>query len=66
MNIIKASAIRALRTVIQTFIALCGTAAVITDVDWIAVFSGTALSGLLSFLQGILLGLPEAEEEEDE
>lgn len=64
MDLLRASAIRALRTAIQTGIALIGTATVLTDVNWITVLSGTALAALISFLQGVALGLPEAKGDE--
>lgn len=64
MSLLKASAIRALRTAIQTGIALIGTATVLTDVDWLTVLSGTALAALIAFLQGVALGLPEAKGDE--
>ena len=52
----RAAGIRALRTVAQTAVASLGTAAVLSDVNWLAVASASALAGLLS-----LAGLPEAE-----
>jgi transketolase C-terminal domain/subunit len=44
----------------QTAVALIGTNAVgVTEVDWIGVASGAALSGVLSILTSIATGLPE-------
>lgn len=57
----KAAAIRAIKTVCQTAIATIGTAIVITDVNWVYVLSASALSGILSILTSISVGLPEVE-----
>lgn len=56
---IKAALIRAIRTVAQTAVATIGTAAVISSVDWVMVFSASALAGILSILTSIATGLPE-------
>ena len=55
----KATGIRALRTVCQTAVAVIGTAAVMTDVNWVAVLSASVLAGILSVLTSIATGLPE-------
>lgn len=55
----KAALIRAIKTMCQTAIATIGTAAVLSDVNWVYVASATALSGILSILTSIGTGLPE-------
>jgi len=60
---IKATLIRAIRTVCQTAIATIGTAAVISDVDWRIVISASLLAGILSVLTSIATGLPEVKYE---
>lgn len=58
----KAAGIRALRTVAQTAVAAIGTAALLSEVNWIAVASASALAGILSLLMS-LGGIPEVEGE---
>ena len=55
------ASIRALRTICQTAIAMIGTSAVMSDVNWTMVLSASALSGILSVLTSIATGLPEVE-----
>ena len=61
-NWLKAAGVRALKTVCQTAIATIGTAAVLGEVDWIAVGSAAVLAGLLSLLTSVA-GLPEVQAE---
>lgn len=55
---IKASLVRAIKTVSQTAIATIGTSAILSDVNWKIVISASILSGILSVLTS-LAGLPE-------
>lgn len=57
----RAALIRAIRTICQTAIATIGTTAVLEEVNWILVASSAALAGLLSILNSIATGLPEAQ-----
>lgn len=60
----KAAGIRAIKTVAQTAVAIIGTSAVLSDVDWIMVASASCLAGILSLLTSVA-GLPEIKEGEN-
>jgi len=57
----KAALIRAIKTICQTAVATIGTAMVITDVNWVHVLSASLLSGILSILTSLSVGLPEVQ-----
>ena len=54
----RAAGIRAIKTICQTAVATIGTAAVMDQVNWVAVISASVLAGILSMLTS-LAGLPE-------
>lgn len=58
----RAAAVRAIKTVAQTFIATIGTAAVLQDVSWTMVVSASVLAGVISLATSVA-GLPEVEVE---
>ena len=57
----RAAGIRAIKTVAQAALGAIGTAALIGEVNWIAVASAAAMAGVLSLLMS-LAGLPEVKE----
>lgn len=61
---LRAALIRACHTMAQTAIAMIGTTALLEEVNWLAVLSGTVLAGILSFLKSIVVGLPEVDKGE--
>ena len=56
----KAATVRADKTMAQTAVSTIGVAAVMQDVNWIAVGSAALLAGVLSVLTSVA-GLPEVE-----
>ncbi|MBQ1931514.1 MAG: hypothetical protein II347_05140 [Lachnospiraceae bacterium] len=61
---VKAAGIRALRTVAQTAVAVIGTSALLSEVNWAAVASASILAGILSILTSVATGLPEVDKDE--
>lgn len=59
---IRASSIRALKTVAQTAVGVIGASAVMSAVDWKVVVSASILAGITSILTSIA-GLPEVDNE---
>ena len=58
----RAAGIRALKTFCQTAVATIGTAAVLSEVDFVMVASASALAALISLLTSVA-GLPELKTE---
>lgn len=58
MKWLKAAAVRAVKTIAQTAVAMIGTATVLAEVDYKIVISASILAGILSILTSIA-GLPE-------
>lgn len=58
---VKATIVRAIRTIAQTAVATIGTAVAMSDVDWKFVASASVLAGILSVLTSIGTGLPEVD-----
>lgn len=63
-SFVKAAGIRAIRTVAQTAVAVIGTSALISEVNWAAVASASVLAGILSVLTSVATGLPEVDKDE--
>ncbi len=58
----KAAGIRAVKTMAQTAVAVIGTAAVVSSVDWKLVVSSAVVAGVVSLLTSVA-GIPEVKEE---
>jgi len=61
---LRAAAIRALKTVAQTALAVIGTTALVTEINWTVVISSALVAGLASILTSVA-GLPEVDEAEE-
>lgn len=59
---LKASLVRAIKTVAQTAVSLIGVGTLMSDIDWIMVASASLLSGILSILTSVA-GIPEVPKE---
>lgn len=59
----KKAAIRAVKTMAQTAVAVIGTSTVVAAVDWKIVVSSAVVSGVVSILTSVA-GIPGVESEE--
>lgn len=59
---LTAAAVRAVKTMAQTAVAMLPVAATFTEINWVAVLSTAALAGVASVLTS-LAGLPEVKED---
>lgn len=59
----KAAGIRAVKTMAQTAVAVIGTAAVVSAVDWKMAVSASVVAGVVSLLTSVA-GIPEVKDGE--
>lgn len=59
-NWLRAAGIRAIKTTSQAAIAMIGTSAILSEVNWAVVGSAALLAGILSLLTSVA-GLPEVQ-----
>lgn len=59
---IKCAGIRALYTIAETALGIIGGSKLFNEVNWKIVISASILSGIVSVLKSIAVGLPELEE----
>ena len=57
---LKASLVRAIKTIAQTAVSLIGVGTIMSDIDWVMVGSASLLAGILSILTSVA-GIPEVE-----
>lgn len=60
----KAAAIRAVKTICQTAVAMIPVGVMISEVNWMTVTGTAVLAGVVSMLTSVA-GLPEVEEKEE-
>lgn len=63
MKWVQAAAVRAIKTMAQTALAMFTVGQVVTEVDWHYVASAAAVAGIYSVLTS-LAGLPEVDDKE--
>lgn len=60
----RAAVIRGIRTFAECMLTYIGTAALLSDVNWIAALSAGAMGFIISILLAIVTGLPEVSDHE--
>lgn len=55
----KAAGVRAARTAAETALSYIGTAALVSEVNWLGVLSAAAMGAVVSVLLAVATGLPE-------
>lgn len=60
----KAALIRAARTAAECALSYIGTAALVSEVNWLGVLSSAAMGAVVSVLMAVATGLPEANKDE--
>ena len=58
---IKAASIRAIYTIAETALGIIGGSKLFSEVNWKIVISASLLSGIVSILKSVVVGLPEIE-----
>ena len=61
---LKRAGIRSVKTMAQTAVAVIGTGAVISAVDWKMVLSASVVAGVVSILTSVA-GIPEVESKQE-
>lgn len=61
-SFLKATLIRGIRTFAESALAYIGTAALLSEVNWLGVLSAGAMGFVMSVLMAVATGLPEVED----
>ena len=61
---LRAALIRAIRTFAECMLTYIGTAALLSDVNWLAALSAGAMGFVVAILLALVTGLPEVSDDE--
>lgn len=61
-SFIRATLIRTVYTVAETALGIITTATLFNEIDWKLIVSASTVSGIVTILKCIIVGLPEVEE----